>query len=63
MRGDFEVTALLDGTHSFPAYATLQRTKPGGAPTLLSEANPGETDALLAAVDLRAPPRARSTPS
>ena len=56
MLGDFEVTALLDGTHAFPAYTTLQRVKPGGTPVPLSEANPGETDALLAAVDLRAPP-------
>ncbi len=56
MLGDFEITALLDGTHPFPAYAALQRVKQGGTPSLLSETNPGETDALLAVVDLRAPP-------
>ena len=55
MLGDFEVTALLDGTHAFPAYQTLQRAKPGGGPGLLADANPDETDVLLAAVDLRAP--------
>jgi glyoxylase-like metal-dependent hydrolase (beta-lactamase superfamily II) len=55
MLGDFEVTALLDGTHAFPAYTVLQRARPHGT-ELLSATNPGETDALLAAVDLRAPP-------
>jgi hypothetical protein len=28
MLGDFEVTALLDGTHRFPAYRVLARAKP-----------------------------------
>jgi glyoxylase-like metal-dependent hydrolase (beta-lactamase superfamily II) len=61
MLGDFEVTALLDGTHRFPAYHVLARAKPrtdgtSGPQELLSSASPGETDAALAAVDLRAPP-------
>jgi len=61
MLGAFEVTVLLDGTHRFPAYQALARLKPaveGGTESreLLSTANPGETDAALAAIDLRAPP-------
>jgi glyoxylase-like metal-dependent hydrolase (beta-lactamase superfamily II) len=61
MLGEFEVTALLDGTHRFPAYQVLARLKPGndgasGSRELLSTASPGETDAALAAIDLRAPP-------
>jgi glyoxylase-like metal-dependent hydrolase (beta-lactamase superfamily II) len=61
MLGDFEVTALLDGTHRFPAYQVLSRLRPGvdgatGSRELLSTANPGEMDAALAVVDLRAPP-------
>jgi glyoxylase-like metal-dependent hydrolase (beta-lactamase superfamily II) len=55
MLGDFEVTALLDGTHLFPAYQVLTRARsaPGA---LLNDTSPGETDAALAVVDLRAPP-------
>jgi glyoxylase-like metal-dependent hydrolase (beta-lactamase superfamily II) len=59
--GDFEVTALLDGTHKFPAYQVLPRAKPKNdgeseSRELLSSASPGQIDAALAAVDLRAPP-------
>ncbi|MDX7951829.1 MBL fold metallo-hydrolase [Lichenihabitans sp. Uapishka_5] len=56
MLGDFEVTALLDGTHGFPAYAVLQRMNGTGGADLLEKAEPGTTDALLGAVDLKAPP-------
>jgi hypothetical protein len=61
MLGDFEVTALLDGTHRFPAYQVLARARPAapganGSQELLSSANPGQIEAALAAVDLRAPP-------
>ena len=61
MLGDFELTALLDGTHRFPAYQVLSRLRPGidtanGTRELLSTASPGELDAALAVVDLRAPP-------
>jgi glyoxylase-like metal-dependent hydrolase (beta-lactamase superfamily II) len=55
MLGDFDVTALLDGAHPFPVYKVLQREKPKGTAPL-SATNSGETDALLAAVDLGAPP-------
>jgi glyoxylase-like metal-dependent hydrolase (beta-lactamase superfamily II) len=61
MLGEFEVTALLDGTHRFPAYQVLARARPAapganGSQELLSSANPGQIEAALAAVDLRAPP-------
>jgi glyoxylase-like metal-dependent hydrolase (beta-lactamase superfamily II) len=61
MLGDFEVTALLDGTHRFPAYQVLARSKTSssgadGPREKLSSASPGEMDAALAEVDLRAPP-------
>jgi hypothetical protein len=57
MLGDFEITALLDGTHPFPAVEVL--TKPGPSPDSkrpkLFELNPGEANALLAASDLKIP--------
>jgi len=61
MLGDLEVTALLDGTHRFPAYQVVARAKlrddgTSGPQELLSSASPGQIDAALAAVDLRAPP-------
>ncbi len=51
MLGDAEITALLDGTHTFPIPTTLQAPgqPPGGGPRrLLEEAKPGEAAALLA---------------
>jgi glyoxylase-like metal-dependent hydrolase (beta-lactamase superfamily II) len=61
MLGDFEVTALLDGTHRFPAYQVLARARTSsndvkGPQELLTSASPGQIDAALAAIDLRAPP-------
>lgn len=58
MLGDFEITALLDGTHPFPAQQVLSR--PAGGPdgraqALLSETNPGEAEALLAAAHVPLP--------
>jgi glyoxylase-like metal-dependent hydrolase (beta-lactamase superfamily II) len=58
MLGTFEVTALLDGTHPFPAQQVL--TRPAQAPganaqVALAEASPGEAEALLAAAHLSAP--------
>jgi len=55
MLGDFEVTALLDGTHLFPVYQVLTRAKSLNH-ELLTDTNPGELEAALATVDLRAPP-------
>ncbi|CAG9167203.1 MBL fold metallo-hydrolase [Cupriavidus respiraculi] len=58
MLGDFEVTALLDGTHDFPVREVLSRPAPPPATAghvALSESNPGEADALLAAAHLAAP--------
>ncbi|EHP37653.1 hypothetical protein OR16_41556, partial [Cupriavidus basilensis OR16] len=58
MLGDFEVTALLDGTHPFPVQQVLARQtgQAGGAAQVsLAEASPGEADALLAAAHLKAP--------
>jgi hypothetical protein len=63
MLGDFEITALLDGTHPFPAVEVL--SKPGPSPDSkrpkLFELNPGEADALLAASDLKILRKGRST--
>lgn len=58
MLGDFEITALLDGTHPFPVQQVLSR--PAGNPDSqgqvpLAEASPGEAEALLAAAHLSAP--------
>lgn len=48
--GRYEVTALLDGTHPFPAHQVLTR----GADSL-DHASPGLADRLLAAAYLKAP--------
>lgn len=48
--GRYEVTALLDGTHPFPAHEVLTR---GDAS--LDKASPGLADKLLAAAYLKAP--------
>src|SRR6202161_55856 len=54
MLGDFEITALLDGTHPFPAAAVLTKAKAdaSGARLNLFEHDPDEANALLAASDL-----------
>ena len=55
--GDFEITALLDGTHPFPDAAVLMKPKPGASAerAKLFDDNPEEASALLAAADLKAP--------
>jgi glyoxylase-like metal-dependent hydrolase (beta-lactamase superfamily II) len=55
--GDFEITALLDGTHPFPDVAVLTRQTPGANTerSKLFDDNPGEANALLAAADLKVP--------
>jgi glyoxylase-like metal-dependent hydrolase (beta-lactamase superfamily II) len=56
MLGDFEVTALLDGTHPFPAAEVLRKAKagaPGGRSKLFQD-YADEASALLAASDLTA---------
>ena len=57
MLGDFEITALLDGTHPFPAAAVLTKAKAGasGGRLNLFDHDPDEANALLAASDLTAP--------
>ncbi len=57
MLGDFEITALLDGTHPFPDEAVLMKPKPGrpAERSKLFDDNPQEANALLAAADLKAP--------
>jgi hypothetical protein len=55
--GDFELTALLDGTHPFPAAEVLTTTNPdssSGRAKLFQE-NLKEANDLLAASDLTAP--------
>src|ERR1700722_13522215 len=57
MLGDFEITALLDGTHPFPAAEVLRKAKagaPGGRSKLFQD-YADEASALLAASDLTAP--------
>jgi glyoxylase-like metal-dependent hydrolase (beta-lactamase superfamily II) len=55
--GDFEITALLDGTHPFPAAEVLTKSKDGasGGRSNLFEHYAEEASALLAASDLTAP--------
>jgi glyoxylase-like metal-dependent hydrolase (beta-lactamase superfamily II) len=55
--GDFEITALLDGTHPFPAAEVLTEAKDGKilARTKLFKDDPAKANALLAASDLTAP--------
>src|SRR6202161_4466431 len=57
MLGDFEITALLDGTHPFPAAAVLNKAKTGASSGRLNlfEHDPDKANALLAASDLTAP--------
>jgi glyoxylase-like metal-dependent hydrolase (beta-lactamase superfamily II) len=55
--GDFEITALLDGTHPFPAAEVLTTTNPGSSSgrAKLFEKNLKEANDLLAAADVTAP--------
>jgi hypothetical protein len=54
--GDFEITALLDGTHPFPDAEVLTKAKPGAsARSKLFKDNLKEANDLLAASDLTAP--------
>jgi glyoxylase-like metal-dependent hydrolase (beta-lactamase superfamily II) len=55
--GDFEITALLDGTHPFPDAEVLIKSKPGASAerSKLFDDDPQEASALLAAADLKAP--------
>lgn len=57
MIGDFEVTALLDGTHPFDAATLLTKAAPGadGKRGKLFELDPAEAKALLAASAVTAP--------
>jgi glyoxylase-like metal-dependent hydrolase (beta-lactamase superfamily II) len=57
MLGDFEITALLDGTHPFPDAEVLTKPRPGSGAkhSRLFDNNPQEATALLAASDLKAP--------
>lgn len=59
MLGHFEITALLDGTHTFPVHDVMTRneTQSGGErkTVKLSEGHPGKADALLADADLGVP--------
>jgi glyoxylase-like metal-dependent hydrolase (beta-lactamase superfamily II) len=57
MLGDFEVTALLDGTHPFPDAEVLTKPTPGSGAkrSRLFDNNPQAANALLAAADLKAP--------
>ncbi|SHG59946.1 MBL fold metallo-hydrolase [Bradyrhizobium erythrophlei] len=55
--GDFEITALLDGTHPFPAAEVLTKAradKSAGRSKLFTD-DPEQANALLAASDLKAP--------
>lgn len=55
--GKFEITALSDGTHTFPVHKVLTKSVGGKAsgPIPLDEAKPGEADALLAEQHLSVP--------
>ena len=55
--GDFEITALLDGTHPFPDVEVLTKAKPDAEAerSKLFGDHPGEANALLAASDLAVP--------
>lgn len=56
MLGDFEVTALSDGTHPFPVHEVLRKADPVRGETVpLDQAAPGEADALLAESQLAVP--------
>jgi hypothetical protein len=57
MLGDFEITALLDGTHPFPAAEVLTKAKAGapGERSKLFQDYADEASALLAASDLTVP--------
>ncbi len=54
--GNFEITALSDGTHAFPVHKVLTKTSSiGGQSVPLDQSSPGEADALLAESNLAVP--------
>ncbi len=53
--GAFEITALSDGTHTFPIPTVLQHPDGSGSRGLLSALRPGEAEARLAAEALSLP--------
>jgi glyoxylase-like metal-dependent hydrolase (beta-lactamase superfamily II) len=53
--GHFEVTALSDGTHTFPIPAVMMRKRLDGIAEPLVQARPGEVEALLAEQHLSLP--------
>ena len=54
--GEFEITALSDGTHPFPDAEVLTQAVDGSSKRAkLFQAHPGEARSALAAVDLTAP--------
>ncbi|MFC0239176.1 MBL fold metallo-hydrolase [Rhodopseudomonas telluris] len=59
MLGKFEITALLDGTHTFPVNKVMLRNEAAADGTRravqLSDIHPGEAEALLAAERLSIP--------
>jgi glyoxylase-like metal-dependent hydrolase (beta-lactamase superfamily II) len=57
MLGDFEITALLDGTHPFPDAEVLTKAEPGADAkrSKLFDNHSGEANAMLAAADLKVP--------
>jgi glyoxylase-like metal-dependent hydrolase (beta-lactamase superfamily II) len=55
MLGEFEITALLDGTHPFPDIEVLTAPHAGLGQAKLFDINPGKAHALLAGSDLTVP--------
>ena len=56
MLGNFEITALSDGTHPFPVHKVLTKTVLGNGQSVpLDQSSPGEADALLAESKLSVP--------
>jgi len=54
--GNFEITALSDGTHPFPVHKVLTKTSlSDGQSVPLDQSAPGEADALLAESNLAVP--------
>ncbi|PKA39501.1 MBL fold metallo-hydrolase [Rhizobium sullae] len=54
--GDFEITALSDGTHPFPVHTVLTKASSADGKMLpLDQSSPGEADALLAESRLAVP--------
>lgn len=53
--GHIEITALSDGTHTFPIPQVMVRARPDGTREPLGQARPGEAEALLAQEHLALP--------